>query len=288
MRSEDTLQRLHSLMDLIFRRGYPQAVHLAAESGFPPGGGRRTSMDCPRLSICLSASSRYLIRRDGLQCSTALSRGEVIFVAPYCVMDPHPKGSYLSLGIVYHPQLTRFLLAKKLLTSRGSFNLLTHHSSTTLDQDGWNLCRAIGNCRNLSRNDPYMVSLMQALLRKTTHLLEEAVSNSPHGKAYFTWQAACQFVKERMQQSLSRRDVAQFLNLHPNHISRLFAQFGGESFHHYVLQARLDRACELLQNPSLNIGEIANSCGFSDTNYFIRCFRKKYGKPPGQIRGSSR
>ena len=48
----------------------------------------------------------------------------------------------------------------------------------------------------------------------------------------------------KVQQSLSRRDVAQFLNLHPNHISRLFAQFGGESFHHYVLQARLDRAAD--------------------------------------------
>jgi AraC-like DNA-binding protein len=286
MRSEDTLKRLRYLMDLIFRRSYPQAVHLTAETGFPPDGGRLTLMDCPRLSICLSASARYLVRHNGLLGSVALSRGEVVFVAPNCAMDPHPKGSYLSLGIVFHPQLTRFLLAKKLPSSPGSFNLLTHYCSTTLDQDGWNLCRALGNSRNLPPKDPYMVSLMQALLRKTSHLLDEANSNTLHGKAYFTWQAACQFVKEHMQQPLSRRDVAQFLNLHPNHISRLFAQFGGESFHHYILQARLDRACELLKNPTLNIGEIANSCGFSDANYFIRCFRKKYGQPPGRTRGS--
>lgn len=284
MRSEDSLNRLHSLMDLIFRRDYPQAVHLAAEPGFPPGGGRQTAMDCPRMSICLSAKSRYLIQQDAVQGMVTLNRGEVIFVAPNCVMDPHPKGSYLSLGIVFHPQLTRFLLAKKLPSSTGSFNLLTHHSSITLDQDGWNLCRALGNCRGLSPDDPYMIHLMQALFRKTSHLLVETNFNSPHGKAYFTWRAACQYVKEHMQQPISRKDVAHFLNLHPNHISRIFSQFGSESFHQYVLEARLNRACDLLKNPSLNIGEIANSCGFSDANYFIRCFRQKFGKPPGRSR----
>lgn len=287
MRSEDTLQRLQALMELIFRRGYPQAVHLAVESGPPPGGGRQTQMDCPRLSICLSAGSRYQIRESGKKQSVSLARGEIIFVAPHCMMDPHPRGSYLSLGIVYHSQLTRFLLAKKTRSAQRSFFLLTHHSPATLDQDGWNLCRALGNCRNLLPQDPYAVSLMHALLRKTAQLLSATAPDIPHGKAHFTWQAACQYVQEHMQHPLSRRDVARFLNLHPNHISRLFTQFGGGSFHEYVLEARLARAGELLRNPSLNIGEIADSCGFSDANYFIRCFRQRFGKSPGRSRAEA-
>ncbi len=286
MKSDSTLQRMHSLMSLIQRRGYPSAVHLATEAGFPEAGGRLTLIDTPRLSICLSESSRYLILQNGVQSEIRLNRGEAIYVLPGCIMEPHPEGKYLSLGIVFHHELTRFLFAKKLPASPVSFFLLTHHSFSSLDQDGWNICRAIGNCKNSGAEDGYILSLMRALLHKTKHLLEEKAPASPQGKAYFTWQAACQYIKEHMQQPLDRNSVAAFLNLHPNHVSRLFAKFSERSFQEYVLDTRLARASDLLKNPTLNITEIAHSSGFSDSNYFIRCFRRKFGRTPSRARNA--
>ena len=46
-----------------------------------------------------------------------------------------------------------------------------------------------------------------------------------------------------------------------------------------VMQAR-----ELLLRTDMQISEISEACGFSDTNYFIACFSKRYGTPPKRFR----
>ena len=244
-------------------------------------------LDCPRLSVCLSNSARYQIQRNGVLAEVHLRRGEVIYVPAGCVMEPHPQAQYVSLGIVFHPQLTRFLLAKKLPITDGKSHhqfLLAHHSPVALDQDGLNLCRALENSSKETPAAPYLRCLMEALLWKAKQLLWGTESPLLRGKGYFTWQAACQYVNEHLQDRLERKDIARFLNLHPNHISRLFATFGNGSFNEYLLQTRLRRASELLGNPSLNVSQIAHSCGFLDTNYFIRCYRKTFGTSPGKAR----
>lgn len=48
----------------------------------------------------------------------------------------------------------------------------------------------------------------------------------------------------------------------------------------YLLRAKLERACLLLQTSSLSIAEIANSVGFADAFYFSRLFRQRTGCPP--------
>ena len=39
-----------------------------------------------------------------------------------------------------------------------------------------------------------------------------------------------------------------------------------------------------LLGTGLQIQEIADQCGFFDVNYFIRLFKRKYGKAPGEYR----
>ena len=45
----------------------------------------------------------------------------------------------------------------------------------------------------------------------------------------------------------------------------------------------LPQAQALLLNPSLNIGQIAISVGFSDIYYFSRAFKKHFGQTPTQM-----
>lgn len=58
----------------------------------------------------------------------------------------------------------------------------------------------------------------------------------------------------------------------------------GLSAGRYILELRLYAAVELLKNPSLTITEIAYMVGFTDPNYFTRCFTARFGKPPGETR----
>ncbi|SHF91344.1 monosaccharide ABC transporter substrate-binding protein, CUT2 family [Flavobacterium fluvii] len=54
----------------------------------------------------------------------------------------------------------------------------------------------------------------------------------------------------------------------------------------YINNFRLEKAKELLMTTSMNISEIAYSCGFTSPNYFSTTFKTKYGIPPKDFRNN--
>ena len=83
--------------------------------------------------------------------------------------------------------------------------------------------------------------------------------------------------------ALSVESLARQLGCTPDHLSRCFRAETGMSVLAYVRDQRLARAKDLLQDPKLNISEIAWACGFSSLNYFVRVFRQAMGQPPRQF-----
>ncbi|AHF91264.1 DNA-binding domain-containing protein, AraC-type [Opitutaceae bacterium TAV1] len=259
-----------------------RGAHLAGEPGHLPGEGRMTVLDVPRLSLCIRGTGRYRVRRGNRFVEVRVRAGEVIFVAPGCGMEPVDGADYLSLGIVFHPQFTLFAIAERLPGSNSApwqRFMSTHHCPHVPDTDGAAFCEAAGRAR-----DPRVLRrLAEIILLEAVGLLdrpEQQVASA--GKGRFTWRAACQFVQEHLQHPITRQDVADYLHVHPNHISRLFSRYGdGISFNDYVLEQRLRRARVILAMPGMNISDIAHACGFGSGNYFARCFRKKFGHAPG-------
>ncbi|EOJ3408956.1 LytTR family transcriptional regulator DNA-binding domain-containing protein [Escherichia coli] len=81
---------------------------------------------------------------------------------------------------------------------------------------------------------------------------------------------------------VSRESVAQFFNITPNHLSKLFAQHGTMRFIEYVRWVRMAKARMILQKYHLSIHEVAQRCGFPDSDYFCRVFRRQFGLTPGE------
>lgn len=281
--ADDPSRCWHRWIHRLLKRGWPIRVHLAVETGNPASRGGLPVHDSPRFSLCLAGTGRYVILRQGRQEIITLQRGDAIVAAPQALMEPHPTAHYLALGFVFTPEMTRYLLAKK---SHGSHRFLhARHDARILDADGRNFFQALQNRGNSSADDLAARRLVELLLLKIAEmsaLPEPAVSTSR--KARFTWMAACQFLQENLHHPIGRQEVADFLHLHPNHVSRLFREFSGQSFHDHLLHARLERSSPLLLDPQLNITEIAHACGFRDANYFIRCYRRKFGASPGRAR----
>ena len=66
--------------------------------------------------------------------------------------------------------------------------------------------------------------------------------------------------------------------------SYIFKQVTGKTFSEYVMNLRVSHAAELLRDTQISLVEICEICGFSDSNYFSRVFKKTYGMPPSQFR----
>lgn len=54
----------------------------------------------------------------------------------------------------------------------------------------------------------------------------------------------------------------------------------GESLAEYVRNIRLDKAAHLLRESTLNISEIKDEVGYTNSSHFARSFKQKFGISP--------
>ena len=83
--------------------------------------------------------------------------------------------------------------------------------------------------------------------------------------------------------------VAKRQRISDSYVRKLF-ESEGTSFSEFVLTRRLVRADRMLTDQrwaNRTIASIAFACGFGDLSYFNRTFKRLYGAPPSEIRGSN-
>lgn len=79
--------------------------------------------------------------------------------------------------------------------------------------------------------------------------------------------------------------LAEKAAMSPATLNRAFRRAVGKSPLHYLNDLRISTAEQLLlRNPALPITAIAAECGFEDSNYFSRLFKKRTGHTPRSFR----
>lgn len=109
---------------------------------------------------------------------------------------------------------------------------------------------------------------------------------SDQGDAYV--EAAIADLQERYAFDLSADSVAERLGISGDHLSRLLKKATGRTFNEYLTRLRMKRAMELLGDPSVRIGEVADLSGYRDARYFSTLFRKTVGMTPSEFRHGRR
>jgi AraC-like DNA-binding protein len=95
---------------------------------------------------------------------------------------------------------------------------------------------------------------------------------------------ALRLLDSRATNPPSLREIARTANLSPEHFHRLFYANFHTTPHRYVLGRRMAMANTLLSEGRLNVKEVAERCGYSDSFYFSRVFRQFFGASPGRVR----
>ena len=68
------------------------------------------------------------------------------------------------------------------------------------------------------------------------------------------------------------------------HFQRCFKQATGLPPHRYIVERRVERACDLLATTRLPLVDIALACGFADQSHFGRVFRRHHAMTPMDYR----
>ena len=80
-------------------------------------------------------------------------------------------------------------------------------------------------------------------------------------------------IEDHYSENLKLTALARCANLNPSYFCRYFKEFTDRTPMDYLNYYRIEVACEQLSYTDKTITEIAHSCGFSDSSYFIKVFR---------------
>ena len=95
---------------------------------------------------------------------------------------------------------------------------------------------------------------------------------------------ALEFMKNNLGDPISRDEVARACNMSYGYFSKIFHQKTGHTFTDLLNEFRVEKACTLFDETSLNINQVAMECGFSDQSYFSKVFRRYQGSTPKDYR----
>jgi len=94
-------------------------------------------------------------------------------------------------------------------------------------------------------------------------------------------------IETHYTEKVTLEELAEKSHLSKRHFLRIFHDCIGRSPIDHLMHVRTQKAAELLRHTDRTITDIAFDCGFSDGNYFTRCFRKTTGETPRQYRTGS-
>ncbi|WP_246187876.1 response regulator [Paenibacillus tengchongensis] len=92
------------------------------------------------------------------------------------------------------------------------------------------------------------------------------------------------YVQERLDQKITLNEVAAHFQFTPNYLGHLFKTETNQLFSDFLGEQRMKRVCELLEDPTRKIYEIAEQAGYKNIIYFNRQFKQHMGMSPGEYR----
>ena len=99
---------------------------------------------------------------------------------------------------------------------------------------------------------------------------------------------ALAYMEEHYADSISLRSVADYVCLHPVHLSRLFHQQTGRTFQATLTAMRMEKARELLNGTDLKVYEVSRLAGYQKSRYFGELFKENTGLTPMAYRERAR
>ncbi|MFT7260402.1 MAG: signal transduction histidine kinase/DNA-binding response OmpR family regulator [Glaciecola sp.] len=226
------------------------------------------------ISLRLSASYRILQAENGEQGFTL-------------AQDELPD---LIVSDVMMPKMTGYELTKKLKSTPATRTipviLLTAKASKRETVEGFACGADDYLTKPFDTSELIMRVNAQINIRKTIRdriQFEHSVGAvKTSSKTPFAVNMQIEVVNHLSEPEFTVEDLANLLFMSRSTLTRKCKDKLDMSPRAYIIQIRMQHACELLQADTLSVSEIAYAVGFESLAYFSRSFKKQHGKPPSE------
>lgn len=106
---------------------------------------------------------------------------------------------------------------------------------------------------------------------------------SPDAHKVLRLAGALSFLEQHFMEPVDVEKLASIAHMSRRSFYRAFTEVTRQTPSAYLLRLRIMKAVEILDTTEKNVTEVAFDCGFEDSNYFSRQFKKVLGIPPGEF-----
>ena len=133
-------------------------------------------------------------------------------------------------------------------------------------------------------SSPARQSMLFAYFMQIVVTLSRLYGMSPMQKETAGVAAAAAYMERHFNENITLERLLEISHYSQRHFIRLFSECYNISPHKYLQNIRMKHACLLLEQTNKPITEIAASCGFNDSNFFTRTFKKQMIMTPTEYR----
>ena len=157
------------------------------------------------------------------------------------------------------------------------FNLLVSCARIINEEiDETALYDMLASCTDIMELEEYVVSTL-------LNYMEQHTSRIPATKNKII-QEILEYIDKNYMNNISLISIAEYVHMNHIYISRLIKRETGSTFLDILTKLRMDKACELLENPEYKTYEVSRLIGIEDSGYFSQLFKKNFGITPSEYR----
>jgi two-component system, response regulator YesN len=141
----------------------------------------------------------------------------------------------------------------------------------------WNCQQSIWNLTSQHKVNEYLIQLAQLIIEKirTARFSNKKLIDSIR-----------HYLDQHYASEISLTTLSNLFHINSAHLSETFKNHVGQNFSDYLVNLRMVKAKQLLQDKQLKIIDVANLVGFSNSGYFSTVFKKHFGQTPVEFRHS--
>lgn len=119
---------------------------------------------------------------------------------------------------------------------------------------------------------------------KNIHALIKNITEAPQNThTHPVVRMSIRYIGEHFHEKISLESLAIELGFSSGYVSKCLRKYCNKNFPTLLLEHRIQQSVRLLTESNLTVSEVAYQVGFSDPNYFYKCFQKMMGVQPKKL-----
>ena len=92
-----------------------------------------------------------------------------------------------------------------------------------------------------------------------------------------------QYIQSHVYEPITLSSVSKHVQLSKEYVSYIFKREIGKTISEYIIEAKMNRALEMLRNNNLTLLDISKNLGYNNYCYFSKCFKETFNYSPKQM-----